>query len=66
MEIKRRGKKKTHTHTPELRTLTEDTLLRLVKTEAHNVVRIDLPESALFSVGAYSLLSLTMPTPHKC
>ena len=58
MEIKR---KKT---TSEV--LHEVTLLRLVKTKAHNVIRIELLESALFSVGAYSLLSLNMHTPHKC
>lgn len=32
-------------------------MLRLVKTKAHNVIRIELLKSALFSVGAHSLLS---------
>lgn len=57
------GDKKKKKPTSEL--LHEDTLLRLVKTKAHNVI-IELLESALFSVGAYSLLSLNMHTPHKC
>lgn len=33
--------------------------------EAHNVI-IELLEFALSSVGAYSLLSLNVHTPHKC
>lgn len=59
MEIKRKKKKTTSKH------LHEDTLLRLVKTKAHNVI-IELLEFALSSVGAYSLLSLNVHTPHKC
>lgn len=58
MEIKRKN--------PTSEVLHEDTVLRLVKTKAHNVIRIELLESALLSVGAYSLLSLNMHTSHKC
>lgn len=50
---------------PTSEVLHEDTLLRLVKTKAHNGIRIELLESALFSVGAYSVLSLSVHTPHK-